>query len=73
MIVDDSLPNSEQLTDNDIIDIIISSRSTYAYDNTVDNDTDQPETELPTSLSGAIDACAKLRNHFEQCDNETGL
>ena len=72
MIVDDSLPTSERLNDDDIIDDIISSRSTDsldADDNADDNDTDRPETELPTSLTKAIDACAKLRNYFEQCDN----
>ena len=72
MIVDDSLPTSERLTDDDIIDDIISSRSTDsldADDNADDSGTDRPETELPTSLTEAIDACAKLRNYFEQCDN----
>ena len=68
MILDDSLPTSERLTDDDIIDDIISSRSTDSLDadnNTDDNGTDRPETELPTSLNEAIDACDKLRNYFE--------
>ena len=71
MIVDDSLPTSERLTDDDIIYDIISNRYTdyLDADNADDNYTDRPEIELPTSLSKAIDACAKLRNYFEQCDN----
>ena len=75
MTVDDNLPTSEQLTDNDIINDIISSRSTEsqdADDNADDNeniDADRRDTELPTSLSEAMDACAKLQNYFEQCEH----
>ena len=71
MTVDDNLPTSERLTDNDII----SSRSTEsqdADDNADDNeniDADRRDTELPTSLSEAMDACAKLQNYFEQCEH----
>ena len=75
MTVDDNLPTSERLTDNDIINDIISSRFTEsqdADDNADDNeniDADRRDTELPTSLSEAMDACAKLQNYFEQCEH----
>ena len=71
MTVDDNLPTSERLTDNDIINDIISSRSTESQD-ADDNeniDADRRDTELPTSLSEAMEACAKLQNYFEQCEH----
>lgn len=75
MMVDDNIPTSERLTDSDIIDDIIGSRNTDNHDadetadDGNDDDADRRDSELPTSLSDAMDACAKLRNYFEQCEN----
>ena len=75
MMVDDNIPTSERLTDSDIIDDIISSRNTDNHDadetadDGNDDDADRRDSELPTSLTDAMDACAKLRSYFEQCEN----
>ena len=71
MTIDDNLPTSERHTDNDITNDISSSKSTESQD-ADDNeniDADRRDTELPTSLSEAMDACAKLQNYFEQCEH----
>lgn len=75
MMVDDNIQTSERLTDSDIIDNIISSRNTDRHDadktadDGNDDNADRRDSELPTSLSEEMDACAKLRNYFEQCEN----
>ena len=70
--VDDGLPTSERLSDDDIVEDIISSRSTEsgdADDNADESENvDRQDAEPPTSLSEAMDACAKLQNYFEQCE-----
>ena len=75
MMVDDNIQTSERLTDSDIIDNIISSRNTDRHDadktadDGNDDDADRRDSELPTSLSEAMDGCAKLRNYFAECEN----
>lgn len=72
MTIDDILLISERLTNNDIIDDIISSRSTefHEFDDDAENTyADRRDTESPTTLSEAMDVCAKLRNYFEQCEH----